>query len=476
MVEGIPLRLFVATPGDLSIERKVVSTVIDEHNARQATDITKFEMVGWESVRGTARRPQEAINDLIGECHYLVALYKKSWGSEPGSPWGYTSGTEEELFTALLQLGQGDRPMRDVWVAFIQNASPAPEITRLREQMSNRHALMYETIADTPDLKSKLTDRLAGWTAIAGPKVARHVNLIPSSGKDILLAATLRRDGEQLVELGVPDYGAEKLKEAAVLGGPPEQLAYARFLARCGQLDAAQASIQSAIDYFATQSGMLRSPLAAEAFAAQAGLLRRQGSDRDAIGRLRHALTLLEEGDPYATAVRCRILDELGLAHQQLGELYSAQQNFELALEERTKQGDIVAVCQSRVNLARFDVAKDDLDSARDHANQALAGLSEIPPSALHANAEVLRAQVLLRQGSALEALENTARAIAINRQIGSRRGEAIALLVSAQCLRASGDVPQAIGHAEQALALNESMGNEFGQNRARWLLDQLRT
>jgi len=26
----------------------------------------------------------------------MIVLFKKDWGSEPGSPWGYPSGTEEE--------------------------------------------------------------------------------------------------------------------------------------------------------------------------------------------------------------------------------------------------------------------------------------------------------------------------------------------------------------------------------------------
>ena len=63
---------------------------------------------GWERVRGTARRPQEAINELIGESHFLIGLFKASWGSEPGSPRGYASGTEEELFTGLLELGRAE--------------------------------------------------------------------------------------------------------------------------------------------------------------------------------------------------------------------------------------------------------------------------------------------------------------------------------------------------------------------------------
>ena len=92
-----------------------------------------YEVVGWERVRGTARRPQEAINELIGESHFLIALFKGSWGSEPGSPWGYTSGTEEELFTGLLELGRAEQPMRDVWVVFLDHPSPAGQIVKSPE-------------------------------------------------------------------------------------------------------------------------------------------------------------------------------------------------------------------------------------------------------------------------------------------------------------------------------------------------------
>ena len=99
MADALPLRIFLASPGDLAKEREVVRACVDEHRARRkgVSDVA-YEVVGWERVRGTARRPQEAINELIGESHFLIALFKGSWGSEPGSPWGYTSGTEEELF------------------------------------------------------------------------------------------------------------------------------------------------------------------------------------------------------------------------------------------------------------------------------------------------------------------------------------------------------------------------------------------
>jgi len=393
---------------------------------------------------------------------------------EPGSPWGYTSGTEEELFTGLLELGETERPMRDVWVAFLDHPSPVEQIVKLRDQMSHHHSMMYETIADVRGLKAKLTDRLETWEALAGSKVAQHIDLLPSSGKDVLRSANLRLRGEKLVELGQAEAGGSALKEAAVLGGPAEHLAYARFLARHGDLDEAYALTQRAIDYFSHGQSSLYSPLAAEAFAAQAGVLRQQGRDVDAIGRLEQALTLLNEQDAYAQKVRCRILDELGLARQKTGDNASARRDFEAALKSRRDSHQDLEVGQSLVNLVRLEVHEGDLTTAASHAEEAIRILRGAPPTALHANAEVLVAQVALRQGRPNDGVPHAERALSSNQRIASRRGEAISLLLLAQCCRAAGRTNEAKEHAHACLAVNRAMGNEGGAQRAQWILDQL--
>lgn len=305
--------------------------------------------------------------------------------------------------------------------------------------MSQHHSVMYERIADTRDLKVKLTDRLITWSALAGSKVVQHIDLLPSSGKDVLRSANLRLRGEKLVDLGQAAAGRAALEEAAVLGGPAEQLAYARFLARHGELDEAHLCTQRAIDYFISGPSSLHSPLAAEAFAAQAGVLRRQGRDVDAIGRLEQALTLLNESDAYAQKVRCRILDELGLAHQRTGDIASARRAFEAALQSRRDSRRDSDIGQSLVNLARLGVHEGDLATAAAYAQKAIQTLQGSPPTALHANAEVLVAQVALRQGRANEGLVHAERALSLNRQIASRRGEAISCscLLSAAAPRA---------------------------------------
>ncbi|GAA1434415.1 hypothetical protein GCM10009616_28800 [Microlunatus lacustris] len=475
MASALPLRVFLASPGDLSDEREVVRACIEEHNARRRGESNVvYELVGWERVRGTARRPQEAINELIRECHFLVAIFKGSWGSEPGSPWGYTSGTEEELFTALLGLGLREHPMRDVWVAFLDHPSPDDRITNLRRQMTTHHSIMYESIADTRALKDKLSERLRAWEVLAEHKVHRHVELLPSTGKEVLRAANLRLHGEKLVELGQPEAGRSELKEAAVLGGPTEQLAYARSLSRLGELDDAYSWTQEAIEHFTTGPSHLYSSVAAEAFAAQAGVLRLQGRHRDSIGRLEQALTLLDEHDPHSQRIRCRILDELGLAHRKVNDSTAARTHFVLSLETRRKMEDDSGIAQSLVNLARLEVGLHDLEAGALLADEAVKVLQSLPPTPLTANAEILIAQVRLRQGRPDDAVPHAERALALNQQMASRQGEAISLLILAQCARAANRNADAEQYASACLEVNTAMGNVNGAQRAQWILDQL--
>lgn len=475
MADALPLRIFVASPNDLGDERKAVLACVEERNARRRGESSvTFEVVGWERVRGTARRPQEAINELIGESHFMIVLFKGLWGSESGSPWGYTSGTEEELFTGLLELGQAEQPMRDIWVAFLNDPSPAEQIVALKDQMSRRHSMMYESVMDGSEVKDKLTERLEAWEAFSGTKVPRHVNLLPSSGKEVLRAANLRLNGEKLVDLGQAEAGRAALSEAAVLGGPVEHLAYARFLGRHGDLDGAIAMTQQAIDYFVAEPSYLHSPLAAQAFAAQAGVLRQQGHPVDAIGRLEHALKLLDDGDPAAQAVRCRILDDLGLAQKETGDVASARDNFEAAFRSRRGSDRRLDVCQSLINLARLEVGAGNLETAAGYADEVAMRLREAPPTAVHANGAVLVAQVRLRQGRAADGVAHAERAVSINQQIASRHGEAISRFVLAQCCRAAGRVTDAAEHARASLELNQAMGDERGAGRAQWILDQL--
>lgn len=475
MTPSLPLRIFLATPGDLGDERKLVLAAVEEHNNRGAgASNVAFEVVGWEQIRGTARRPQEAINELISESHFMIVMFKEKWGSEPGSPWGYTSGTEEELFTGLLELGQSEQPMRDVWVAFMAHATPEERVTRLKEQMVREHSMLFEATPDLRELKTKLADRLVSWEDMASTKRPRHIDLISSTGREVLKAAKLRIAGEKLVELGQPDVGRASLAEAAAIGGPVENLAYAQLLARQGELDAAFASTQKAIEQCLQGAADLYSNLTAEAVAAQAGVLRRQGQVGAAVGRLEHALTLLIEDDPFTNQIRSRILDDLGIAFRGLKRLEDSETAFLKSLKIREIASPVHEIAQSYVNLARVSVAAEDLASALTRAEEADRLLRNSAPTALHANAAVLLAQVHLRLGDPELGVSHAERALLLNQQFANTRGEAIGLLLLAQCFRAAGRPDQAIEYSQKCLEVNTKMGNQMGVERARWLLSEL--
>lgn len=472
MTDALPLNIFVATPGDLQTEREAVKGVVAEWNLSHGTSGVQFEVIGWERSRGTAQRAQGAMNELISESHFMLVIFKERWGSESGSSWGYTSGTEEELFQGLLELGQADQFMRDVWIAFAPAADPDPAVLTLKQQIIDRHAMLFESPTDVPDLKNKLKDRLAGWASNFAAKRPRHVDLVSSSGTEMLRASRLRIEGEKLVELGQSDAGQANLEQSAAIGGPREHLAYARQLARKGALVEAHSVTEIAIKQSLEADGGLFSTTAAEAFAAQAGVLRRQGATLDAIGRFEQALTLVPDEGPEASRVSCRILDEIGLARKAQKDIVRAKIAFEDSLTRRRAVGSRYDVSQSLINLARLAVEEHDLGQARAWSDEALSLLDSVAPTALHANAETLAAQLRLRQGVPGEGIDHATRARALNQQFGSANGEAIALLVLAQCYRALGDLERAAMSARDCLEINVRIGNERGRDRAQWQLD----
>lgn len=477
MTDSLPLRIFLASPGGLENERKVIEQCVIEHNGRvEATDSNSFKIVDWNQVRATARRPQEAINELIYECHYMVVLFKDTWGSEPGSPWGFTSGTEEELFTGLLELGQADRPMRDVWVAFIDHPAPSPKVNVLKQQITSNHSMLYESISGTSDLKDKISDRFKSWANPASSKkIPRHIELLSSSGKEVLKAAKLRRDGEQLINLGQTETGRISLHEAAVLGGPEEKLAYAKFLARHGQLEDAKMQLEKTMKLITQGSYPLYSPLAAEVFTDNAEISRKLGKPQDAIGELMHALNLLTGNDSYVEKVTCRIYDALGLAFQNAGDVDSAREYFRKAYKIRDNNRSELERQQSLLNLARIELYDGNLELADKLANEVMAYLEREPPTAMYANSYVLGAQVRLAQGRAIEATTYAKKALDVNRRLANRIGEAISLYLLSQCHRDSGMKEDAIKVADECLSLNTSMNNEHGMRQAKEIIDQLK-
>ncbi len=97
------IRVFIASPGDLAVERAAFKQVLEELNAGfgDALDI-QFEPLGWEdTLAATGRRSQEVINREIDRCDVFILAMHRRWGQAAPDAQPYSSYTEEEFHRAF---------------------------------------------------------------------------------------------------------------------------------------------------------------------------------------------------------------------------------------------------------------------------------------------------------------------------------------------------------------------------------------
>ena len=469
------LRLFIASPSDLDSERACVKACIEEEGlAHTGRSLPQLTAVGGGDTSGTARRPQDVINEELRRSDYLIALFKSEWGSPSGSPWGYTSGTEEELFTGLLALQDRDAPLRDVFLIFVDGDTPATQITALKDQLKRRHGIYYETVNGVDELRTTLKKRLKTWSEDSTPKQPRTVELTPSSGKDVLRADTDRREGLQLADMGLTDLARLRLEAAAASGDPRSMLDLARFLFRIGEPEQAKLWNMKVIELRASAPGGLFSVEAAKAYSNLGQIDRNGGDPSAAVLRHRSALGLLTGTDMGSEETRADVLDALGLALQDAGEFEEARAAFQESLKVRTLLGDPIRTAQSEVNLARRFMNDGDLTSASDHCAKALDQLDGTAPSGLLANAYALNAQLHARRGDHVKAISQGQLALTLNRQLGNQPGQAVSLNLVAQSQLKQGHLPDAAASADECLRVNQGIGSLAGEANAHHLLARL--
>ena len=93
------LRVFIASPGDVPAERDALSRVVDEVNVTTAPLVDcRLEAVRWETHSSPdAGRPQQVINQQIGEYDVFIGVMWRRFGTPSGIA---NSGTVEEFHIA----------------------------------------------------------------------------------------------------------------------------------------------------------------------------------------------------------------------------------------------------------------------------------------------------------------------------------------------------------------------------------------
>src|SRR6266496_138178 len=165
-------RVFIASPGGLEAERKVIREEIERFNsAFMKENNIVFSSQGWEDVPGGARRPQELINELIVSCDYLILILGTRWGTQPAIDARYTSGIEEEFYLANDCLDRETSPMCDILVLFKgvpeeQLSDPGEQLLKViafKKLLEETKQVFYKTFDDLESLRGEVAARLRGW-------------------------------------------------------------------------------------------------------------------------------------------------------------------------------------------------------------------------------------------------------------------------------------------------------------------------
>jgi tetratricopeptide (TPR) repeat protein len=163
-------RVFLASPGDVSEERSMFPSIVDEVNNLRKINL-RFEAVGWEDALPGRGRPQEIINKDVNQCDVFVMLLWKRWGSPPQKGKGkFTSGTEEEFTIADRRARSGSKgPYILLYFRSIPQdmiADPGPQLQRVlkfRERIEKGKKFLYQRYENPTEWAKLLRQHLSQW-------------------------------------------------------------------------------------------------------------------------------------------------------------------------------------------------------------------------------------------------------------------------------------------------------------------------
>lgn len=151
------ITVFIASPGDLSAERKQFRDAIRQLNAGFADGANvEFEDLGWEdTLATTGPRNQSVINAEIDRCDVFILVMHRRWGQKAPDAKPYSSYTEEEFHRALERWRKEKNPEIFVFFKRIdaeQEADAGPQLQKVlafKQELEETRQVLYRYIDDS---------------------------------------------------------------------------------------------------------------------------------------------------------------------------------------------------------------------------------------------------------------------------------------------------------------------------------------
>jgi hypothetical protein len=159
------LRVFIASPGDLTDERKALRDVVEKINRIYARNTNcRIELLGWEDTLPGEGRPQELINRDLDKSDVFIGCVYTRWGTTAGAS-GET-GFEEEFNRAIARREELGSPK--IWLYFkkvddLQRADPGEQLTKVlafKEREIAAKRLLFKEFETTLEWKDMISEAL----------------------------------------------------------------------------------------------------------------------------------------------------------------------------------------------------------------------------------------------------------------------------------------------------------------------------
>jgi hypothetical protein len=156
------LTVFIASPSDLSAERKRAFQVVAEINEAIKNMDWSIDLLGWEDTLPGFGRPQALINRDVERCHLFLGLLWRRWGTPPAQDSKFSSGFEEEFSLARHRRERTSLP--EIWM-FFKTVEPEQiadagaqlqSVINFRDSLIASKAIFFKEVENIDDWEKKL--------------------------------------------------------------------------------------------------------------------------------------------------------------------------------------------------------------------------------------------------------------------------------------------------------------------------------
>ena len=155
------LRVFLASPGDLQEERKVVRDVVAEFNESWADELGyHLELDGWEDTVAGFGRPQDLINKDVDRCNLFIGMIWKRWGTPPSHDGKYSSGFQEEFERSIARRERSGSPeislyYKQIPEEYMEDKGPdLQKVLEFRKKIIQNKEILFQKFSTVRDMEN----------------------------------------------------------------------------------------------------------------------------------------------------------------------------------------------------------------------------------------------------------------------------------------------------------------------------------